>query len=203
MIHIISRLLDRLLLSLPLVLVALLALGSYWMLRTAPAVDKVQMPRPPDHEPDYVIEKFSAQKFDADGRLILFMQGESAQRFPDSPWVEIHKFSMRATDGKGHVKYASADLGLSAADSKEFELRGKVRLVQEANAVEDSLRLEITSEFLHLFSDPDRIESDKPVQLLHGKHQLNADSMVYSGTERSLQLDGRVRAMLLSESKLP
>ncbi len=203
MIHIISRLLDRLLLSLPLVLVALLALGSYWMLRTAPAVDKVQMPRPPDHEPDYVIEKFSAQKFDADGRLILFMQGESAQRFPDSPWVEIHKFSMRATDGKGHVKHASADLGLSAADSKEFELRGKVRLVQEANAADDSPRLEITSEFLHILSNPDRVASDLPVQLLHGNQQFNADSMVYSGTEGSLQLDGRVRAMLSSESKLP
>ena len=173
------------------------------MLRTAPAVDKVQLPRPPDHEPDYVLEKFSAQKFDANGRLTLFMRGESAQRLPDSPWVEVHKFSMRATDAQGHVKIASADLGLSSSDSKEFELRGKARLMQEAKAADDSPRLEITGEFLHLFSDPDRIESDKPVQLLHGKHQLNADSMVYSGTERSLQLDGRVRAMLLSESKLP
>ena len=203
MIHIISRLLDRLLLSLPLVLVALLALGSYWMLRTAPAVDEVQLPRPPDHEPDYVLEKFSAQKFDADGRLTLFMQGESAQRLPDSPWVEVRKFSMRATDAKGHVKLASADLGLSAADSKEFELRGKARLVQEANPGDDSPRLEITGEFLHIFSDPDRIVSDQPVQLLHGKQQFNADSMVYNGIERSLQLNGRVRAMLLSESKLP
>jgi lipopolysaccharide export system protein LptC len=173
------------------------------MLRTAPAVDKVQLPRPPDHEPDYVLEKFSAQKFDANGRLTLFMRGESAQRLPDSPWVEVHKFSMRATDGKGHVKHASADLGLSAADSKEFELRGKVRLVQEANAAEDSPRLAITSEFLHLLSNPDRVASGLPVQLLHGNQQFNANSMVYNGTERSLQLDGRVRAMLLSENKLP
>ena len=173
------------------------------MLRTAPAVDKVQLPRPPDHEPDYVLEKFSAQKFDANGRLTLFMRGESAQRLPDSPWVEVHKFSMRATDAQGHVKLASADLGLSAADSKEFELKGKVRLVQEANPTDDSPRLEITGEFLHLFSDPDRIVSDQPVQLLRGKQQFNADSMIYNGIERSLQLDGRVRAMLLSESKLP
>ena len=69
--------------------------------------------------------------------------------------------------------------------------------------MEDSPRLEITSEFLHILSNPDRVASDLPVQLLHGNQQFNADSMVYSGTERSLQLDGRVRAMLLSESKLP
>ena len=203
MIHIISRLLDRLLLSLPLVLVALLALGSYWMLRTAPALDTGQLPQPPDQEPDYVLEKFSTLKFDANGRLTLFIRGELAQRLPESPWVEVHKFSMRATDAQGHVKHASADMGFSSSDNKEFELKGKARLMQEANPADDSPRLEITGEFLHLFSDPDRIESDKPVQLLHGKHQFNADSMVYSGTERSLQLDGRVRAMLLSESKLP
>jgi len=202
-IHIISRLLDRLLLSLPLVLVALLALGSYWMLRTAPALDTGQLPQPPDQEPDYVLEKFSTLKFDANGRLTLFIRGELAQRLPESPWVEVHKFSMRATDAQGHVKHASADMGFSSSDNKEFELKGKARLMQEANPADDSPRLEITGEFLHLFSDPDRIESDKPVQLLHGKHQFNADSMVYSGTERSLQLDGRVRAMLLSESKLP
>ena len=81
--------------------------------------------------------------------------------------------------------------------------KGTARLMQEAKAADDSPRLEITGEFLHLFSDPDRIVSDRPVQLLRGKQQFNADSMVYNGLERSLQLDGRVRAMLLSESKLP
>jgi len=199
----ILRLLDRVLLSLPLVLVALLALGSYWMLRTAPALDIDQLPRPPDHTPDYVLEKFSAQKFDTNGRLTLFMRGESAQRLPDSEWVEVQKFSMRATDADGLVKHASADLGVSSPDSKEFELKGKVRMLQEAKPSNNSPRLEISGEFLHFFADVDRIESNKPVQLLHGKQQFNADSMVYDGKERSLQLDGRVRATLLSESTLP
>jgi lipopolysaccharide export system protein LptC len=202
-IGIILRLLDRILLSLPLVLVALLALGSYWMLRTAPALDKGPLPRPPDHTPDYVLEKFSAQKFDTHGRLTLFMRGESAQRLPDRDWVEVQKFSMHATDVDGLVKHASADLGISSSDSKEFELRGKVRLLQEAKAEVNSPRLEISGEFLHFLADLDRIESNKPVQLLHGKQQFNADSMVYNGKERSLQLDGRVRATLLSESNLP
>jgi lipopolysaccharide export system protein LptC len=76
-------------------------------------------------------------------------------------------------------------------------------LLQEAKPADNSPRLEISGEFLHFFADLDRIESNKPVQLLHGKQQFNADSMVYNGKERRLQLDGRVRATLLSDGNLP
>ena len=59
---------DRLSIYLPVLLMGLLALGTWWLVRNAP---QVQEPRPasaPRHEPDYVMKGFSIQSFDASGR---------------------------------------------------------------------------------------------------------------------------------------
>jgi lipopolysaccharide export system protein LptC len=202
-IALLARALDRVILSLPLVLVALLALGSYWMLHGAPAIPVPQAPGTISKAPDYVLEEFSVQKFDAQGRLSVLMTGESAQSQTDTPWIEVRQFVARATDANGLAKLATADLGLSSADSKEFQLKGHARLLREADSAGEFPRLEISSEFLHLLSDPDRVESTQPVQIVHGKHQFTADLMRYDGTSRVLQLDGRVRAVIASEAKAP
>jgi len=202
-IALLARALDRVILSLPLILVALLALGSYWMLRGAPAIPVPQAPGTVSKAPDYVLEGFSVQKFDAQGRLTVLMTGESAQSQTDNPWIEVHQFVARATDGNGLAKLATADSGLSSSDSKEFQLRGHARLLREADPAGEFPRLEINSEFLHLLSDPDRVESDRPVQILHGNHQFTADLMRYDGASRLLQLDGRVKAVISSEAKTP
>ena len=117
MIRLFAMVIDRLVLALPLLMVAVLALGSYWMVRSAPSVDTGELPRPPDDTPDYLIEGFTVQKFDASGRLTALLKGTSAQRLPDAPWIEIQKFTFRASDAQGQMKWASADQGLSSPDN--------------------------------------------------------------------------------------
>lgn len=203
MIRLLALLIDRLVLSLPLLMVAVLALGSYWMVRTAPSVDTGELPRPPDDTPDYVIEGFTVQKFDANGRLNALLQGRSAQRLPDAPWIEIDKFSFLSVDAQGQVKRASADQGLSSQDNNEFQLTGNAVMVREPHPAGDYPRLEIRSQFLHVWTNPEKVESDKPVQIEHGKHRIRADGLQYDGTSRSLQMDGRVQATIVGESDKP
>lgn len=201
MIRLLAIVIDRLVLALPLVMVATLALGSYWMVRNTPRVDTGELPRPPDDTPDYLIEDFTVQKFDANGRLSALLQGASAQRLPDADWIEIDKFTFFSTDAQGRVKRASADHGLSNQNSNEFELRGRALMVREADPAGEYPHLEIRSEYLHVWTAPEKVESDKPVQILHGKHRMSADSLQYDGTARTLQLDGRVKAILVSENR--
>jgi len=202
-IRIFAIVIDRLVLVLPLLMVAMLALGSYWMVRSAPGVDTGELPRPPDDTPDYLIEGFTVQKFDANGRLTALLQGASAQRLPDAPWIEIQKFTFRSTDAQGQGKLASADQGLSNPDNNEFQLSGNARMVREAHPAGDYPRLEIRGDFLHVWTEPEKVESDRPVQIVHGKHRIRADSLQYDGTTRALQMDGRVQAIFVNESSSP
>jgi len=202
-IRIFAIVIDRLVLVLPLLMVAMLALGSYWMVRSAPGVDTGELPRPPDDTPDYLIEGFTVQKFDANGRLSALLQGASAQRLPDAPWIEIQKFTFRSTDAQGQGKLASADQGLSNPDNNEFQLSGDARMVREAHPAGDYPRLEIRGDFLHVWTEPEKVESDRPVQIVHGKHRIRADSLQYDGTTRALQMDGRVQAIFVNESSSP
>ena len=203
MIRLFALLIDRLVLVLPLLMVAMLALGSYWMVRSAPGVDTGELPRPPDDTPDYLIEGFTVQKFDANGRLNALLQGASAQRLPDAPWIEIQKFTFRSTDAQGQGKLASADQGLTNPDNNEFQLSGNARMVREAHPAGDYPRLEIRGDFLHVWTEPEKVESDRPVQIIHGKHRIRADSLQYDGTSRALQMDGRVQAVFVNESSSP
>jgi len=202
-IRIFAIVIDRLVLVLPLLMVAMLALGSYWMVRSAPGVDTGELPRPPDDTPDYLIEGFTVQKFDANGRLSALLQGASAQRLPDATWIEIQKFTFRSTDAQGQGKLASADQGLSNPDNNEFQLSGNARMVREAHPAGDYPRLEIRGDFLHVWTEPEKVESDRPVQIVHGKHRIRADSLQYDGTTRALQMDGRVQAVFVNESSSP
>jgi len=202
-IRIFAIVIDRLVLVLPLLMVAMLALGSYWMVRSAPGVDTGELPRPPDDTPDYLIEGFTVQKFDANGRLSALLQGASAQRLPDAPWIEIQKFTFRSTDAQGQGKLASADQGLSNPDNNEFQLSGNARMVRAAHPAGDYPRLEIRGDFLHVWTEPEKVESDRPVQIVHGKHRIRADSLQYDGTTRALQMDGRVQAIFVNESSSP
>jgi len=200
-IRLFAMVIDRVVLALPLLMVAVLALGSYWMVRSAPGADTGELPRPPDDTPDYLIEGFTVQKFDASGRLNALLQGASAQRLPDAPWIEIQKFTFLSTDAQGRIKRASADQGLSSQDNNEFQLSGHALMVREAHPTGDYPRLEIRGDFLHVWTEPEKVESDKPVQLVHGKHRIRADSLQYDGTTRTLQMDGRVQAILVSENR--
>lgn len=200
MIRLFALVIDRLVLSLPLVMVAVLALGSYWMVRSAPSVDTSPSPHLQDDTPDYVVEGFTLQKFDATGQLKALLQGKSAQHLPDARWIEIEKFTFFSTDALGRVKRASADRGLSNQDSNEFQLLGRAHLVREAHPAGDEPRIEMQSDALHVWTTADKVVSDRPVQITHGKHLVQADSLHYDGNSRTLQLDGRVHATLNSQS---
>ena len=70
---------DRFLLYLPLVCMAVLALGSYWMVRSAPPVAEPVAPRVQRHDPDYFMEGSSVKTYDATGRIRSEVTGDKAR----------------------------------------------------------------------------------------------------------------------------
>ena len=62
---------DRAAVYLPVLTMGLLALGSYWILRSAPEPQAPALLRPATHEPDYFMRGFSVRSHGTDGALLL------------------------------------------------------------------------------------------------------------------------------------
>jgi lipopolysaccharide export system protein LptC len=191
---------DRFPLYLPLVFMAVLAMGSYWMVRSAPPLTEPVVPRAQRHAPDYFMNGFAVKTFDATGRMRSEVLGDKVRHYPDTQWMEIDSIRIRSFDAKGTMTTATADHGLTNEDGSEVQLMGHALVVREAVTDaqnKSSPRLQYRSEFLHAFINTEQIKSHKPVELMRGKDSFTADSMNFDNVTQVLNLDGRVRGSLV------
>lgn len=191
---------ERLSIYLPVLLMGLLALGSWWLVRNAPQPQAPATERAPRHEPDYFMRDFTVKNFDAAGRLESDIRGTMARHFADTDTLEIDEPRMRSVNAEGRVTTASARRGLSNSDGSEVQLFGNAVVTREAmagTAGKPLPRLEFRGEFLHAWVNEERVRSNQPVTLRRGADTFTADSMDYDNLDQILNLRGRVRGTLM------
>ncbi|MDZ7937493.1 MAG: LPS export ABC transporter periplasmic protein LptC [Rhodoferax sp.] len=191
---------ERFLLSLPLMVMGALALGTYWLVRSTPAVEAARPERARGHEPDYFMRQFSIKTYDALGRLRSEVQGEEARHYPDTRWVEIDGIHIRSFDTEGRLTTATARQGMTNDGATEVKLMGNAVVVREAQPKAGGSftpRVEYRGEFLHAFMDTEVVKSNQPVELLRGKDRFTANAMEFDNGAQTLELRGRVRGTLV------
>jgi len=191
---------DRLTVWLPVILMALLALGTYWLVRNSPVFAPVQERAAPTHEPDYFMRNFSVRTFDVNGRLKSEVAGTHGRHYPDTDTLEIDQPRIRSFNERGDITVATARFALSNGDGTEVQLMGDAVVSRAASKdAQGQLRpaLEFRGEFLHAFLDTERVKSHKPVVLIRGGDRFTADSLDYDNLERTAELRGRVRGVLV------
>ena len=190
---------ERLSLYLPMVMMLLLALITYWMVRIAPVFEAPGPARALTHDPDYFMQDFAVRSFDAQGRLKSEIFGAQAQHFPDTQTLEIDQIRIRSISEQGRLSTASAKRALSNGDGSEVQLFGDARVVREAalDATGKPLpRIEFQGEFLHAFLQTERLSSHQPVTIVRGQDRFTADAMEFDNLNRVVDLRGRVRGTL-------
>ena len=144
---------DQLSLYLPVMLMGLLALGTWWLVRNAPAPLLPTTERAPTHQPDYVMKGFAVKSFDGTGRLQSEVKGAVGRHYPDTDTLEIDQVHMRSTTPQGRVTVATANRALSNADGTEVQLFGNAIVTREPLPARPGApaqpRLEFRGEFLH------------------------------------------------------
>ena len=190
---------SRLSIYLPMLLMGVLALGSYWLVRNTPIFASADVAAPAKHEADYFMRNFSVKNFDALGHLKSEVFGTEAHHFPDTETVEISQVRIRSVNPQGLVTLSTADRGLSHGDGSEVQLFGNAVVVRQAvvdKGVVVQPKMEFRSDFLHAYLETERVRSNKPVTLVRGADTFTADSMDYNNLDRLMQLDGRVKGIL-------
>ena len=191
---------DRFSLYLPVLLMGLLALGTWWLVRNAPVPASPQAERKANHQPDYFMTSFSLKSFDATGRLQSELQGDIARHYPDTDTLEIDMARIRSVSREGQRTLATADRALTNADASEVQLFGNAVVTREPLPARPGApakpRMEFRSEFLHAYTKTERVRSDQPVILIRGNDQFTADGMDYDNLDQVMQLRGRVRGVL-------
>jgi lipopolysaccharide export system protein LptC len=190
---------DRASIYLPIILMGLLAMGTYWLVRNTPIFSPPEPDKPARHVPDYFMRNFAVKTFDGTGRLKSEVFGIEARHYPDTDTLEIDKPRIRSFNEEGHLITATAERALSNGDGSEVQLFDNALVVREATTDKDGKlipRFEFRGEFLHAFMDTERLKSHKPVELTRGDDRFTADTMEYDNLERIMLLHGRVRGVL-------
>ena len=187
------RLRDALSSYLPLLLMALLALATWWLVKNSPHPERVTPPRVLTSEPDYTMRQFAVERFDAGGRLKLRIEGALLRHFPDTDRIEIDGATIRAYAPDGRVTLATARRALGNGDGSEIQLLGGAEVTaQDASGVPLVMR----GEFLHAFLVTERVKSHLPVVVRQGGSELRAAGLEYDHTTRRLNLKGPLRAVM-------
>ena len=190
---------DRLTIYLPIILTAVLALGTYWLVRNAPKLMESRPAAPVTHDPDYFMRGFVVKRYFPNGDLRSELRGKEGRHYPDTDTLEVDEVRVRTISPQGLVTRASANRGLSNGDASEVQLFGNATVVREAAKGPDGEpipRLEFRGEFLHAFTDAERVSSNKPVVLTRGDDQFTADAMDYDKITGVANLRGRVRGVI-------
>jgi lipopolysaccharide export system protein LptC len=198
----VRRVFDRLAVYLPLLLMGLMAMTTYWLVRNTPVMGELELEAAPRHVPDYFMRDFSVKVFGEDGRLKSEMVGIEGRHFPDTDTLEIDQPRIRVLGTQGSVTTAVAARGLINADGSEAQLFDKAVVVREASTNAQGLvtpRSEMHSDFLHLFANTEQVRSHLPVVLVRGAGDrfTSQQGMDYNNLDRVMQLTGRVRGTLL------
>ena len=178
---------------LPLLVMALLVLASWWLVKNSPRPSAPAQERPVSNEPDYTMEQFALERFDAQGRLKLRIEGKRLKHYPATDRVEIEDAQIRAIAEDGRITLATARQALGNGDGSEVQLRGGAEVTStDANGAPLVMR----SEFLHAFLITEQVRSHLPVQVQMGSSQLRAAGLDYDHGMRRLDLLGPMRAEL-------
>lgn len=195
------RTLDQLTIYLPLFLFAILALGSWWLVRSVPLLALPGNNPQLRQDPDYRLDRFSVKSFDATGRMTREISGDSAVHFPATKSLHIDKIRIVAENKMGTRLSAQAQKGISLEAEKQVILSGGATAIRSADATNP--RTELSGEKLTALLEEDRLVSDQPVRIQRAGNVFSGQSMDFDARNGHYVLEGRVKSVLAPGSRQP
>lgn len=186
--------LDRLALYLPLLVMGLLALGSWSLVRSVPSLMAPPTQAAPRSEPDYMLGRFAAQVFDAQGLPVRQLSGERARHYPMGDELHVEQVRIDARSASGAQVQAQALHAVAPGHGERLDLTGQVQVVRLADT--RAAQVDFRGEQLQVLLDEERLVSSQPVQIEREGDHYAAERMEFDVRNGLYDLQGRVRVTL-------
>jgi lipopolysaccharide export system protein LptC len=188
---------------LPLLLMALLASGTWWLVKNTPLLGDPGEQAAPRHEPDYRMENFEIQRIAPDGRLRVHIAGAELRHYPDTDTVEIDQARVHAIAPDGSLAIAEAKRAVSNGDGTDMQLMGDVHLrrLPPGAAPNAPAQLDVRGEFLQALSNAEILRSHLPVTIRQGGSTLNAQNFEYRHLTGVVTFTGKAQGQITSPGK--
>lgn len=192
---------DLVMAYLPVLLMGMLAMLTYWLVRHTPEPLVSEPDRPVRHVPDYFMRDFSLKVYSASGRLESEVLGERAEHFPDTDALQVTAPRIRKTGAQGRLSQATALKAITTPEGQRVELVGEALLRRDAGVDASGQAypaIELRSEYLFFDLETEQVKTHQAVVFTRGADRFSADALEYDHTRGLLQLSGRVRGFLTS-----
>ena len=194
------RVRDALSSYLPLLLMALMAVGTAWLVKHTPSAPNAGNDGPARTEPDYTMNGFAIVRFAPDGHASMRIEGQRLRHYPDTDRIEIEGVRIHAVGDDGRITDASAQRALANGDASELQLIGRAQVRSRPSDSSGDV-LQIDSEFLHAFTRFETVRSHLPVKVLHGAAQVRAGGIEFDNLHQQMQLAGPVHMLLAPSAR--
>ncbi|MFG6412740.1 LPS export ABC transporter periplasmic protein LptC [Roseateles sp. DC23W] len=187
---------------LPLLLMAVLASGTWWLVKNTPVLGDPGERAPLRHVPDYRMANFEIQRIGADGRLNVQIAGAELRHYPDTDTIEIDNVRLRAVAPDGTLALAEAKRALSNGDGSDLQLLGDVRLrrLPAGSGESGPALMEVRGEFLQALSNSEILRSHLPVTIRQGGTTLNTSNFEYRHLTGRLTFTGKAQGQIVSRT---
>lgn len=182
---------------LPALMMGVFALGTWWLVRSAPQIAPPAAQQAPADEPDYFMRDFTVQTFASDGQLRSRITGAQGRHYPATQTLHVRTPRLQAWGEGGELATASAESATAKDDGSEVELIGHARVErQAAPASQGAPAVVFEGERLLAFINDERVISHEPVQITRGPDRFTGDAFEYDRASGIAQLKGRVRGAI-------
>lgn len=187
-----TRLWEGLMAWLPLLLMGMLALGTWWLVKNAPQPAGPGSTPTVRTAPDYTMSGFTLQRFGPDGQLRLQIEGDSLRHLPQTEQVEIDDARILALAPDGRATRARALQVVAHDDGTVVELKGQARIISESATGQPA---ELSSDALTLFPSQQRVSGGLPVEMRMGPQRLTAGGIEADQRAGTVLLQAPVRGV--------
>jgi lipopolysaccharide export system protein LptC len=185
----------------PLLLMGLLTLLTFWLVQKNTPHEKSALERVRLHEPDYTINNGTLSALSELGATKYRILGNTVTHYDDDASIDITTPRMRLFQpGKAPVT-VKADTGHLDGDLTILDLINNAsifRPAQAATATEPAtLRMLASSSYFKVLINDDIIESDRPITLEQGMSIMHStEGGRFNNVEQSMTLSGQVKGRI-------
>jgi len=196
-----SSMLRGLLRLLPLLIMGILTLLTFWLVQKSTPPEKSTIEQVRLHEPDYTITNGALSTLNELGNTKYRILGSKVIHYDDDATIDITTPRMRLFQAEKPPVTVKADKGHLDGDLTILDLYDHAEILrppQAATATQPALlRLLAQSSYFKVLINDDIIQTDKPITLEQGMSVINStDGGTFNNVEQSMVLIGQVKGRI-------